>query len=321
MHSTALFSVLLVAAGFLPQTDEKAAPKAPGGITAEALMRHVNVLASKDFAGRGAGTEGGEMAAAYMAQQFKSVGLLPAGTKEYRQRFDANGGLEMCNVVGKLEGSDATLKDEVVVLGAHFDHLGTKKGALVGEDGKRSDAIYFGADDNASGCAALLEVARALHAEGGCKRTVVCVAFDGEELRLLGSKYFVKNPTVPKESIAAMINMDMVSRGAEDHVCISGASKCDALKSILEIQAKKIGLRLEYQFDEKWRNASDHGPFGEAKIPYLYFGVEDHDDYHQPTDTPDKIEQKRFETIARLVLATARAVADAPERPRFKGKP
>lgn len=274
-------------------------------ITEAGLFRHVRVLASDDFQGRRAGEEGGRLAATYMAQRFEQIGLVAKGTHEFEQPF-SKGTKQMTNVVALLEGSDAELRDQYLVIGAHFDHLG-----------QRGDKIYHGSDDNASGCAALIEVARALRADTDLRRSILFVAFDGEEIGLLGSKHFVREPPVPREAIVAMLNLDMVSRGETGDVWLSGAGYSPLLKEWVEAIAPETDLAVHHEHEKEWRQASDHGPFGDAGIPFLYFGVLDHEDYHKPTDTSDKANQEKMARIARLVYLTARTIANSAERPTY----
>ncbi len=273
----------------------------------ERLMQHVETLASDEYEGRGAGTDGGKKAADYMEAAFKELKLAPKGTSEYRQAF-SRGSTKMTNVIGMLEGADEKKKDEVVILGAHFDHLGTVE-----------EKIYHGADDNASGSASLVEIARAFTLGPKPKRTILFIAFDGEEIGLLGSKHFVKNPTVKFAKIAAMVNLDMVSRGMTEELRVCGAQNSPKLKPLLEELAPKDELKLFYDFekDPHWRWGSDHAPFGDAKIPYLYFGVLDHEDYHKPTDISDKCDPEKIERIARFTYRVVSMIADLDERPTF----
>lgn len=285
---------------------EPAAPLEPGvrSIEQDRLLLHVEVLAAAEFEGRGAGTEGAELAAAYLAQRLRALQLEPAGTHAFRQPFRGRG-RALANVVALLPGSD--LADEVVVLGAHFDHLG-----------RVGDRVFHGADDNASGCAALLEVARALRLGAPPRRSVLFVAFDGEEIGLLGSRHFVAHPTVARERIVAMLNLDMVGRGETGDVRVCGTPHSASLQQAVEAAAPAVGLTLHYDHERAWRNASDHAPFGDARIPFLYVGVLEHEDYHRPTDTVDKIDGEKLLRIARLVYLTVRAVADADEPPAWR---
>ncbi|MFG0316622.1 MAG: M28 family peptidase [Planctomycetota bacterium JB042] len=280
-------------------------PPEVDGITSERLMRHVEALASDDFEGRGAGTDGGRLGASYLISRFEALKLTPKGTREFRQPFRARG-KEMANVVALIEGYDEERSKEFVVVGAHFDHLG-----------RRRDDLYPGADDNASGCAALIEVARAFTLGGPPARSILFVGFDGEEVGLLGSRHFVRRPTVPKKEIVAMFNLDMVGRGEPGDVRVCGTSTAPLLKTIVERHAPRVGLTTHDDYERQWRNASDHAPFGDARIPFLYFGVLDHEDYHRPTDAAEKVVRRKIERIARLVYLTARETADGAERPEW----
>lgn len=263
-------------------------------IGAEALTKHVAKLASDEFEGRGAGSPGDEKAVTWLEEQFREIGLAPKGENGFRQPFKGPKDRKLMNLIGYLEGTDEKLKRETIVISAHHDHLG-----------KRGEKVYYGADDNASGCASVLEIARALKAAGGAKRSYLFILFDGEEIGLRGSRYFIANPTVEKSGIVANLNLDMVSRGALDHVCLSGPKEWPNLKAVADRFAPDVELALDTTHDTEWRNQSDHGPFADAKIPYLYLGVEDHEDYHKPTDTADKVVKEKLEKIARLTYLIA----------------
>jgi Zn-dependent M28 family amino/carboxypeptidase len=185
------------------------------------------------------------------------------------------------------------------VLSAHFDHLGIRDGVM-----------YPGADDNASGVAVMLGIAEY------CKKTpfthtVIFAAFDAEELGLQGAQAFVATPPVPLDRIALNINLDMVSRNDKRELFASGTYQWPQLKAPLEAVAKRAPITLLFGHDkpmaiaggvEDWTNQSDHGPFNSAKIPFVYFGVEDHADYHKPTDTADKIDRGFFVDVAETIL-------------------
>lgn len=288
--------------------DAPAAPPADSALEAisrERLLPHVLALTARELDGRRSGTSGAAKAADYMQRAFEEIGLDPEGTMGYRQPF-RRGGKDLANVVARLDGSDSRRRREFVVVGAHFDHLGEK-----------GDTYFPGADDNASGCAVLIEVARALKQGGAPARSVLFIGFDGEETGLLGSRHFVKEPTVPKKALAAMLNLDMVSRGAVRELRVCGTPHSAELKRIVEEAAPRAGLDLFYDHEREWRHLSDHGPFGDEGIPFLYFGVLDHEDYHRPSDVADKVDGDKLERIARLAYLTVRGTADLDKRPRF----
>lgn len=227
------------------------------------------------------------------------------------------------NVVGVRRGSDPALAGEAVVIGAHYDHVGVE-----GEDGPAfpgqiggivdGDRIHNGADDNASGTAALLEIARAFgDAALAPARTIVFVAFAGEELGLVGSRWYVEHPTVPIERTAAMLNLDMVGRNEVDHLFIGGSPDA-ALEAALETANEAAGMKLERVDARRLSSASDHASFQRAGVPTVFFYSGNHPDYHRVTDDRTKIVAGKIARVAQLALLTAAAVADDPaagERP------
>lgn len=318
-----LLAVVVQTASPLPTRVEDVTPAKPApavandkgfdSLAGDRIKAHIVKLTSDEFEGRGAGTEGGMLARDYMERAFRSLGLKEAGTEGFRQPFRTKGrgrskatDLDLCNVVGILEGSDAELKKQYVVIGAHYDHLG-----------RRNGTIYPGADDNASGSGALLEVARAFTLGERPKRSLLFIAFDGEEIGLLGSRHFVKAPTVKDEALVAMLNMDMVSRGPDGDLWLSGVSESSAMKAAVEAAAPLAELTLHFEHDREWRQSSDHGPFASAGIPFLYFGVPDHEDYHKPGDTADKVNETLLLRASRVVYLTAKSVANAASAPEF----
>jgi hypothetical protein len=223
------------------------------------------------------------------------------------------------NVVAVLRGSDPALAGEAVVLGAHYDHVGTDlvpgdlglvaqrfpRGSAAGDD-----HIWNGADDNASGTSALIEVARAF-AESPLRprRTLVFVAFAGEELGLLGSQHYVAHPVVPIARTVAMLNLDMVGRNAPDELFVGG--KADrALADALEAANGVVGLKTKPITDEEIGGSSDHESFETAKVPTLFFFSGDHPDYHRVSDEASKIVPEKIARVARLAFLTAANVAE-----------
>ncbi len=185
------------------------------------------------------------------------------------------------------------------VVSAHYDHLGIRNGT-----------VFPGADDNASGVAVMLAVAEYCQ-KAPFRRSVVFAAFDAEEAGLQGAKAFMIAPPVPKERIALNVNLDMVSRNDKREIFIAGTYPWPQLKAPLDEVAKRAPVTVLFGHDkpmpiaggvEDWTNQSDHGPFNAAKIPFVYFGVEDHADYHKPTDTADKIDRGFFVDVADTVL-------------------
>jgi hypothetical protein len=285
-------------------TSEKRAP----AFTAEQLMADVTKLAAPDMEGRRTGTPGNAKAREWILQQFKAAGLEPLGT-DYQLPFNferrQQGSTEAqkmsgVNLAGVCRGKGA--KDNgALVITAHYDHLGVRDGAT-----------FHGADDNASGVTVLLALVRQ------CRQTpwmhdAVFVAFDAEELGLQGARAFMSAPPLPKERLAVNINFDMVARGDKGELYVAGTSHTPSLRKVLQPVAARKSIRVLFGHDSgggqnDWTTQSDHGAFHSAGIPFLYFGVEDHPDYHQPTDTADKINAKFFFESARTILDAVNAV-------------
>ena len=228
--------------------------------------------------------------------------------------------LQGTNVLGYIEGADPDLRDELVVLTAHYDHLGM-----------RGDAIYYGADDNASGTSTLLEVCEAFAAarkEGaGPRRSVLVMLVSGEEKGLLGSEYYVSNPVFPLEQTVANINVDMVGRVDEKHqdnpnyIYVIGADRLSTeLHEINErMNATYTQLELDYTYNReddpnRYYYRSDHYNFASNGIPAVFYFNGTHDDYHRTSDTVDKINFEKMEKIGRLVFHTAWELANRDER-------
>jgi aminopeptidase YwaD len=206
------------------------------------------------------------------------------------------------NVVGILEGSDPVLKKENIVIGAHYDHLG-RGGEGSGSLAPRSGEIHHGADDNASGTAGLIELARVFSAQRPrLKRTVIFIAFGGEEEGLLGSNYYVNNPLTPLTNTVAMINMDMIGRMKDGKLTIGGVGTAKEWRDIIG-QKNDLALTL----NEDGFGPSDHSSFYGKQVPVLFFFTGTHTDYHKPSDTFDKI---NYADEARILSLVARIVRD-----------
>lgn len=279
-----------------------AAPK-PG---AHALD-DVRILSADNMEGRGVGTPGGAKARAYIVKRFEQIGLRPQGATFERpftfkpRTFgkDVTG----VNLVARIEGTSSS--DKVLVVSAHYDHLGVRKGQ-----------VYNGADDNASGIAGLLAVAEAFKARPP-RHDVLIVAFDAEESGLKGAKAFVADPPVPLAKIGLAVNFDMISKNARNQLYVSGAGPQPWLKPVLDgvARAAPVKLLLGHDTDahgkeNNWTQQSDQGPFAEAGVPWVYFGVEDHPEYHQPTDDFATVPQDFFKHAAATVVAATRALDD-----------
>jgi Zn-dependent M28 family amino/carboxypeptidase len=271
----------------------------------------VRILSADDMEGRGVGTPGGAKARAYIVKRFGQIGLRPQGaTFERPFTFKPKTfGKEITgvNLVARIEGTSSS--DKVLVVSAHYDHLGVRKGQ-----------VYNGADDNASGIAGLLAVAEAFKAKPP-RHTVLIVAFDGEESGLKGAKAFVADPPVPLAKIGLAVNFDMISKNARNQLYVSGAGPQPWLKPVLDGVAKTAPLKLLLGHDtdahgkeNNWTQQSDQGPFAEAGVPWVYFGVEDHPEYHQPTDDFATVPQDFFKHAVAAVVTATRALDDDLDR-------
>ena len=219
------------------------------------------------------------------------------------------------NIVGILKGSDSNLQSEYVVVGAHYDHLG--RSARFSMSPNSTGQIHHGADDNASGTAAVMEMAKAaVDARGEFKRSIIFVTFAGEELGLLGSSYYVNHPPVPLPRTVAMINLDMVGR-AGGRILVDGIANAPSIDDDLKVAQKSSGISLSALKGSPGAGASDDASFSLRKVPAINFFSGFHADYHRPSDTWDKIDAAGGAAVADLALALARQIANRPTRPEF----
>ena len=218
------------------------------------------------------------------------------------------------NVVGFLKGA-GDLGEEVLVIGAHFDHLGL--GELSSLAAKPGSEVHNGADDNASGTAGLLELAGAL-ASGGDqrRRSVLFLAFSGEEQGLLGSRHYVNHPAVPLDKTVAMINMDMIGRMQGRRLIVGGTGSSPGWKDLLTQLNKDVDLELKFR--EGGFGPSDHSSFYGRDIPVLFFFTGVHGDYHKPSDDYDKIEAASTARVVGFIFQTARSIRSMEQRLAFR---
>ncbi|HUX56100.1 MAG TPA: M20/M25/M40 family metallo-hydrolase [Bacteroidales bacterium] len=221
------------------------------------------------------------------------------------------------NVVMILPGEDELLKDEYIIIGAHFDHLG------MGGPGSSSRAVdtigvHHGADDNASGVAMMLELAEKFaRTKGSHKRSIICIAFSGEELGLLGSKYFAENPGIDLTKVNAMINLDMVGRLQETNILqISGVGTAEGFKDIVYSTSDTTLIKLTLS-DEGY-GPSDHSSFYGKNIPVLFYTTGAHLDYHTPFDTYDKINYEGMVNISLPIYSIISILASATDKLQFR---
>src|SRR5664279_5609191 len=221
------------------------------------------------------------------------------------------------NVVMLLPGEDPKLKDEYIIMGAHFDHLGMG-GPGSGSRALDTIGIHHGADDNASGVAMMLELAEKFaKTKGSHKRSILCIAFTGEEEGLLGSKHFTDDPVINLSKVNAMINLDMVGRLNEtNNLQISGVGTAAGLKNL--VYAKTDTSVIKLTLSNEGYGPSDHSSFYGKNIPVLFYFTGAHLDYHTPSDTYDKINYKGMVRISDLIFPVARELASSASRLQFK---
>jgi len=219
------------------------------------------------------------------------------------------------NVIGILPGSDPVRAREAIVIGAHYDHVGLGGRLSVTPD--RVGEIHNGADDNASGTASIIEMARAAAADRGrFPRTLVFIAFAGEERGLLGSAHYAAHPVVPLEQTIAMINLDMVGR-ANGGVDVSGLEVSPSMEADLDAAAAASGVGLRIKREGPGAGRSDDSNFLDRRIPAINFFTGFHADYHRPGDDWEKIDVAGTRRVATLALALAARLAERPTRPEF----
>jgi hypothetical protein len=253
--------------------------------------------------------------------------LQPAGDDgTYTQKFKVSG-RETRNCLGLIEGTDPELKKEIVVVGAHYDHVGTSEqkdfGRLPGKGGS-DHHIWNGADDNASGTSVVLSLARAF-GEGGvrAKRTILFILFSGEEAGLIGSRFYTNHPMAAIGQHVFMLNLDMVGRNPHKPIEIQGVGSAEggALRSIVERAVEKSGLKAKLEDTVTLAGGdSDHSSFQDKRVPFTFFFSGFHADYHRPSDTADKLAYDNMVKVAQAAAIIVHDVANAPERPKFSGK-
>lgn len=261
----------------------------------ELLIKDVRFLASDDLKGRKTGSDGNAKARDFIIKQFKSMDVQPVNGR-YEAQFAIEGKKDIpagINIIGKIKGK----KEEAIIITAHYDHVGV---SATGE-------VFNGADDNASGVAGLLAMARYFSANPPT-HMLFFVALDAEEIGLLGAKHFAKNLPVDQSLVKVNINMDMISRSDKNEIYVAGTAHYPHLKPAVAAVAKSAPIKLSMGHDragtsqQDWTFSSDHAPFHRLGIPFLYFGVEDHADYHQITDDVEKIEPQFLENTTKAIL-------------------
>jgi len=283
------------------QTTSEKEVKNPTLFDGDLLLQHVKVLSSDDFEGRRTGTQGATKAKQYIINEFGKLNIQPLG-ETYEQPFSFSSRNIMyngVNVLGFIKGS--TFPDKYIVISAHYDHEGIKNGN-----------IYNGADDNASGISALFSFAEYFE-KYPPKHSVILAAFDGEEFELKGSQYFVDHSIIPLHNIIVNINMDMISRSDKNELFVVGTRYNPSFKELITSFSQMENMQLLIGHDgtdkkQDWTYSSDHGSFHKKKIPFLYFGVEDHEDYHKPTDDYENIHPEFYKEAVSVIFSVFKKI-------------
>ncbi len=294
-------------------------------ITTSELKDHLYIFASDEFEGRDTGEPGQKKAAEYLKNEYQELNIpSPLGENNYYQGIPAEyfpGDIKDSeNVLAFIKGRE--IPEEVIVISSHYDHVG------VDDQGN----IYNGADDDGSGTVAILEIAEAFTAakkDGYApKRSILFLHVTGEEKGLFGSKFYTENPVFPLEQTVTNLNIDMIGRiddaheGNDNYVYLIGSDKLSTdLHQISEnVNSEYMNMELDYTFNDdddpnRFYYRSDHYNFAKHDIPVIFYFNGVHEDYHQPTDTPDKIEYTALEKRAKLIFLTAWEIANRDERP------
>lgn len=284
--------------------------EALGSISEANLKRHIDFLASDTLQGREGGTQGNYAAGAYIVDQLRKLGVATiSGDGEYYQYFYPN----FRNIFAVIPGSDEQLKTEYILVGGHYDHVGF---------GNRTNSrgpfgvVHNGADDNASGTAGVLEVARLLAAlDTKPKRSILIAFWDSEEKGLLGSKHYVDYPLIPLSQIRFHLNADMIGRLRPEGLEISGwRSAVGSRQFLSELNLDHMKLKFMYSYKPE----SDHWPFFQRRVPSLMVHTGKHDDYHRPSDDTHLLNMEGIQKVSQFMLRCTVAAANAGSLPKFQ---
>ncbi|WP_080779007.1 M28 family metallopeptidase [Chryseobacterium phocaeense] len=312
-------------ASSMPKTD-KAFHSAYKTIKADELKKNLYVIASDEMGGRDTGSPGQKKAGEYMINYYKSLGINPPKSLgSYYQKVPAEfmnkrGGGKLPdseNILAFIEGSEKP--EEIVVISAHYDHVGTKNGV-----------VYNGADDDGSGTVAVMQIAKAFQeakkAGNGPKRSILFLHVTGEEHGLFGSDYYTSNPVFPLANTVVDLNIDMIGRDdvenrGKQYVYVIGSEMLSSQLKVINEEANKKtnNLELNYKYDdpadpEQLYYRSDHYNFAKNNVPVAFFFDGIHEDYHRPGDDPEKIDYPLVEKRTQLVFATAWEIANRADR-------
>lgn len=260
----------------------------------EFMLEDLRKLSHDAAEGRQTGTKGAEAARRFIIKQLEDM-KAKSLRDDFRHPFNfvSRGGdtIQAENIVAYIKGEEQT----AFVITAHYDHLGVRDGV-----------VYNGADDNASGVAAMLAMVEYFKSHKP-RHTIVFAALDAEEMGLQGAKAFLEDESIPQDMIKLNVNMDMISMNDKNELYVAGTSHYPDLKPIVE-QVQTLPLQLKFGHDtpdlgnDDWTNSSDHGPFHKKGIPFLYFGVEDHANYHKPTDDFENVNKDFYIRATHAIL-------------------
>jgi Zn-dependent M28 family amino/carboxypeptidase len=264
-------------------------------IDRKSLLTDVETLSSDNFEGRKTGSPGNYKAADYIINRFDKIGLDAYGDS-YKHPFtfrnERNEQIQGTNLIAYIKGNS----EKAIIISAHYDHVGIN-----------NSVIFNGADDNASGVAAILAIAKYFK-ENKPQNTLLFIAFDAEEMGLQGAYSFLRKPLPSRELIKLNINLDMVSHNDKSELFAAGTYKTPVIRDLIQHADRNTGIKILFGHDQPdmgkddWTMQSDHGPFAKENIPFVYFGVEDHDDYHKPSDDFENINPDFFHSASIAIL-------------------
>lgn len=284
------------------------------------LRAHVYRLASPEFLGRRG--PGAARTARHLADAFQRLGLKPAFSDSYYQPIPEllTEGTNKASIIGRnvgaiLPGSDPKLKDEWILLSAHFDHLG-----------QRGKVLYPGADDNATGVAMLLEVAEYFAlSKDKPRRTIAFISFDQEETGLRGSMYFAAHSPLPFRHLKAFLTADMLGRSManvmNEYVFVLGSERSTHLRHLIEKTPPPQGLTIGRLGADLIGTRSDYGPFRDRNVPFLFFSTGQHPDYHSPSDLPERIDYRKLQRISVYIRDITKRLANEDAAPSWNDNP
>jgi hypothetical protein len=302
----------LLGASRIEAVEANARSAAMSFIAADEIKQYVGTLADDTFEGRESGSRGNRAAGIYLVERLKKMGLLGGGPKgSFYQSFGS-----YSNILAFVEGRDPALKEQTIVVSAHYDHVGygTSRNSY-GPIG----LIHNGADDNASGVVGSVEVANAVsHLAEKTRRSILFAFWDGEEKGLIGSQHWLDHPTIPLARVPIMINVDMIGRLRNSRLTVYGTRTSAGLRRLISLQNDPAQLLLSFNWEMK--GDSDHYAFFSRGIPIVMLHTGLHDDYHRPSDDADKINVEGLQQIAQLMFNVLVELADAPTLPGFRAR-